>query len=796
MASFENVEDIAEVAVPENTAGVYDQVSNEPPFAKRVRDASVLLQSNNPITYERLRNVVIDTYHRVAMRIASKKITNGTFVYNEESALEILRYIQGEQDGEARFTKLIQEGKESKAIRYSRYSAGIRSVIRRISAAELLRVIPLNSSLKFKEDSDDLIKEAYEDLDRILEVISTSSTIEEETTTKDLTLGQASLYIAYELNTAEIPESSFNIPDKDSNPPTYVEPVKIDKIVETTKELTFQANQRAFCHIYMTAQAYNADVDLITSRDRGTSAGTSAGVSLKIDKTIEIYKDDTLDTIILKISNAINSETLDAVYSSGNITGYDYQSNIIVAPEYQKPQIKSSRIVKKILYPDVSINEKRVALFSTYYKTNKLSFDTRRNSTKVDTELLTITFFTTKPNTLQTADPKPNSLDITQLRKNGNLILGIPGLVYGTGESIGELQNNSPISLFLTVSKGNVAAVSIKDEKIDPTTTEAESSATGSLANQIDTFYFALEQPFELYNPDPNNPQPGDPNNINPDKTYFKPTKTGLIFTDPYNRSTDPLDNIDNKLVLRISTSNYINEPSRLITIDLKDLSYSGQVYEINTADLNTIGGPSNYIPPNYLGEEIAQRVVDALYEEARTSNLDSNIQSTNILGAQLGDFDNFYLDINRTTKTVTAIPTTDTNDLNERFDDDSGRVQIVAFRYREQEYKAVVDIVRIPKKLWIATGNYQQRRTIWELGRRRSISIETKDLKTSAGTAAETMTDAEILNSVNASVSQTEARKSPILQSVYDKKRLLENVAYNPKTDSTYYRRPQQWLM
>ena len=57
-------------------------------------------------------------------------------------------------------------------------------------------------------------------------------------------------------------------------------------------------------------------------------------------------------------------------------------------------------------------------------------------------------------------------------------------------------------------------------------------------------------------------------------------------------------------------------------------------------------------------------------------------------------------------------------------------------------------------------------------------------------------MTDAEILNSVNASVSQTEARKSPILQSVYDKKRLLENVAHNPRTDSTYYKRPQQWLI
>ena len=752
MASQFDIEVLANQAVPLRTSeSTYSTLESEPPFAKSIRDASVLLATNDPYTYDRLRTITIDTFHRVYARIAAKKITNSNFVYNEETAYEIMRYTLA--DSTANFTK----EEEAEKIRYARYSGAIRSIVRRIASAELVRYIALDSSLKFKDVADKRIEEAFEDLDRILEVVASnvelSSSVSKE---EDLTKGQVTVYLAYELNKADIPESEFDKPDLDSNPPTYVAPVAIDKVVETTKQLLIPDGRIGVCHLYMTAQAYNADVDLITSRDRTSDrSGTSAGVALKVDRLIPIRNTDTIDSIISVISEAINSETLNSIYNNKAVTHPDdYLTNILVAPEYQKPELSSSFIQKKLLYPESTINERRIATFDTYYRTNKLSFETRRYSTKVDTEMLIVGFYTVEDTVdnriFIQRDYKNQTLSSNSEFIRQNAALGIPGLVYGKGNSFAELQNNSPISLFLNVQKGNVAAVSIKDDTSGGTTTEQDNNASGGLANQIDTFYFHVNHLDE------------NGVTITPNQPVFSST--------------------DNELVFRISTSSYLDEPARLVTVNLSSLNYPG---------LKDDGSP---VEINYIGEDIAALVVDALYEEARKTNLDTTAQSTNILGAQLGDFDNYYPKINLTTNTMTAIPIEDTTDINEVFDIDCGRVQIVAFRYREQEYRAVVEIIKIPKKLWVATGNYQQRRTIWEKGRRRSISIETKDLKTTSGSAAETMTEAEVLSSVNASVSETVARKSPLLQSVYDKKRLLEEIRSH-ETIEGYYRRPQQWL-
>ena len=666
MASQLDITLIAKELVPD---GTYPTVESEPPFAKSVRDASVLIRSNNPATYEILQRFVIRVFHRVHARIASKKITNFDFVYSSENALQLLRTISiAEED--PRMTEDVKD-------RYSRYSGAVQDIIATIAGAELVRVIPLDSSLKFKGNSDDRVEEAFETLDRILEVIaanasnSSSAKVEES-----IEKGQATVYIAYELDKANIPESAFDMPDPNSNPPTYLAPIQLTQVVNTTQKLTLQPDQRAFCHIYMTAQAYNADVDLITSRARGNDVGTSRGISLKIEKLIQIEATDTIDTIINKISTEINSETLNAIYSGSNISAQeDYVANILVAPEYNPFELKSAFTYKKILYPESTINEKRIATFDTYFRSNKLSFEARRYSTKVDTEMLIIGFYH-RDNT----DPLPVALSpnsntysrkVSQYIRESNL--GIPGLIYGKGNDISEMRSSAPVSLFLNVDKGNVAAVSIDSNDgataTDPTALQDDKE--GSLSNQIDTYYFHVDH---LDNQ-------GIP--ITPNQPVFPTT--------------------DDKLVFRISTSNYINEPSRLLTVDLSSIKYPS---------LNDDG---TGVTINYLGEDIAGLVVDALYEEARVSNLDTGIQSTNILGAQVGDFDNYYSKIDVINETQVAIPTESTNDANELYDIDCGRVQIVAFRYREKEYKAIIDIISIPKKLWVATGNYQRRRTIWE---------------------------------------------------------------------------------
>ena len=78
-----------------------------------------------------------------------------------------------------------------------------------------------------------------------------------------------------------------------------------------------------------------------------------------------------------------------------------------------------------------------------------------------------------------------------------------------------------------------------------------------------------------------------------------------------------------------------------------------------------------------------------------------------------------------------------------------------------------------MPPELWVATGNYILRRTQWGLGKRRGLTVDTKVLS-SGGTVIQT--SAEELNSVKASVSNIEASKSKLLQSVFDKRKHLND--------------------
>lgn len=732
MLTYATIQTIVDTVAP---AGNFATVDVEPEFAKKVRLTSVLLNSNNTISYENIRRAALGAYNTIALRIAAARFPNISFLETDASGStnftnnsSSINFQWLEDDVIAMLTP--QGAAAGSAItdtRLGSFSGALEWAAARLTAAYTLRSIPLNSSLKFVDVADNIEIQALEDVLRIIQIENgTSGSGGSATSNSENNKGQTTLCIAHSLDLTTIPEAAFDIPDPSSSPPTYTGTLSFTD-VEVVNTLSVAPGEIGICYFYMTGQAIMADQDLIVSRTYATNSGdpqNSRSVSYKIEKAFEVVNENTtidIDELITIVADEINTETLNTVNTS--------IANIITAPERGTPQTLATTVIKRDLYPNTLSNKNRQGLFNLYHRINKLSFDIRRYSNKSDTEMLTIGFYTVPITSWLNYQATPNSENARILRASGNL--GINGLIFGDNNSYTNLGSKVPYSALLNVEKGNVAAVSVLSSG---TTPETADSLTGSdVSNIIDTFYFAYE----------------------PDDSPFNPSP---FISD---------------LVLRVTTTSYLQSIPIDITVDL------------------TLAPFTNPVTTLPIGEQIAGRVVDAIYKYTRESNLNLDTSdNANVLGVLLGNYERIATIVNSTNLTATEVPLEEyINNIEQtRFssvdvnstpspaaikDNKAGRVQIVAFRYREEEYRMVIEILRIPINLWIATGNYILRRTQWVLGRRRSISAETKVLTSNA--AMTTQTTAEELSSVNASVGKAEASKSYLLQKVFDKRKLLK---------------------
>lgn len=730
MFTFAAIQDIANTLVP---PGNFTTVESEPEFAKQVRLASILLKANNPISYEDIRRAAAGEYHSAALLIATAKYSN-----------DRVNFQWTEDDIVAMMTPQGAAATSSSINRLGAFSGGIQWAIAKLTAANLIRNIPLSSNLKFPEVADALKKEATEDLERIIKLITNSSTGSTTDTDVNLTKGQAFLYIAHSLNLSTIPETLFNTPDPNSNPATYLLPVDLNDPtlnveVETVDTLSVNTGEVGICYFYMTGQSFNADQDIINTRAYTSVDGApqnSKSVSYKIEKAFKVL-DSTqtfnIDELITLIADEINTETLNTIGTS--------VANILTAPERGRFITSTESVIKKELYPTTTTLRNRQATFALYHRINKLSFDVRRYSNKAETEMLTIGFYTVPETEWNTY--YQNSLLNTEnpriLRTSGTL--GINGLIFGSQNTYSSLDTKVPYSVLLNVEKGNVAAVSIAQENLGGGLNPTDNIANSEASNELDTFYFAYDDPSIT-------------------------TPTTLPFT--------------SNLILRATTSAYSNDSPLNIEVDLTVAPFTNPYSSLNPNPLQEIS----------IGEQIASRVVDAIYEFTRASNLEVGKDNSNILGVLLGDYQRITTVINSTLGTAKEIPLevyidpnsaidiqpnfTSVKEISSVYKDSiAGRVQIVAFRYRDKEYKILLDIISTPSNLYIATGNYILRRTQWALGRRRGLQLDTKIL---ANGAAIVETTSEELNSVKATVSKIEASPSKRLQSVYDKRQLLED--------------------
>lgn len=728
MLTYQALEAIANTLTP---PGAFSTVEAEPAFAKKVRLASVLLKANSPISYTDIRTMTQGIYYKIGLRIASAKYSNNkiNFQWSEDDIIAMMTPYGG-----AALTSSIG--------RLGAFSGGIEFAAAQLTASHLIRNIPLNSTLKFNDMADNLEKSAWEDVERIIQLITSSSgsdnTIIEDTNKK----GQAFLYIAHSLDLNTIPEPFFNTPDKDSNPPTFILPVDLDNPtlappvqVEVVNTLTVPVGHVGICYFYMTGQTFTTDQDIINTRAYGSLEGApqnSKSVSYKIEKAFKILDHNqivNIDDLITQIADEINTETL-------SVTGVNV-ANILTAPDRGQNRTTTETSIKRELYPNTTSLKNRKVTFSLYHRINKLSFDVRRYSSKAETEMLTIAFYTSSETNWNIYQLNP--IDPKALRSVSTL--GIEGLVFGTQNTYSALNNNVPYSALLNVDKGNLAVVSIAQENSGGGLNPTDNLANSEASNIIDTLYFAYEDPLTT-------------------------TSTIQPFT--------------SNLILRLTTTSYLQTTPLDIEVDLISTPFANPFAVGNLNPLEQIS----------IGEQIAGRVVDAIYEFTKQSNITQGKDNSNVLGVLLGDYQRITTVINSTLGTAREIPLevyidpNNSTDIQPNFssiqessstyrDSIAGRVQIVAFRYREEEYRIILEIQNIPSNLWVATGNYILRRTQWGLGRRRSITIETKVLNNS-GAIVETTS--EELSSVKASVSKVEASKSKLLQSVFDKRTQLED--------------------
>jgi len=746
MLSYDNIQSlIVDVLVPDTTPAT---VEVEPEFAKKVRSASILLKANNPITYSDIRRAAAGEYYRTALRIASKKFPQLSTVIQEganqrlqdESKVftyqwlsdQVMAMMIPEGDGESLIV-------DSERERLPSFSGGIEWAVSKLTAAHVIRNIPLNnSSLKFVDIADNLESQALEDIDRISELSQIGSTGSSASTGSEGS-GQYTLYIAHALDLTTIPSSAFDIPDIASSPPTYDQPVSINN-VDTYSSIVVPVGKLSYCHVHMTAQNPVADQDLIGFRT--AAAGTilhpqdSSAVSYSIRLNIPLENGWSIDDIISELADSINSACLSA--GTGNST----LSNILVAPNRGPTEAKRQSAIKGELYPEATTFVTRLGTFDLIYRTNSLSFTPRRYSAKVTTEMMTVTFFTVDDPSIVTTNINEVYDYSGEPTGKGNLIstsdtlsfikanntgfeLGVEGLVHGSSVFYSELDKVSPKGFFLTVEKGDKPSISVESAGSTPATTD--NLDTAGTENILDTFYFY----------------------------------GGDSYTFPANSI----------LSLRVSTTEYNASLPTPISIDLAG-----------------IAGP-------FIGEQVAERVVDALYTYTVNTNTDQDVLSNSgILGVLLGDYQRIYTNINTTANTAAEIPLEESLDINNQFsatdikpgfgdpnssnvsqqekDAKSGRVQIVGFKYKDNEYRAIIDILAVPVGLEVAIGNYQTRKTTWST-RRRSIQVDLKTLSASTATVAQTT--AEELASVNASVGKVEASKSKLLQGVFDKRKLLK---------------------
>lgn len=392
----------------------------------------------------------------------------------------------------------------------SEYSSGLVNVAAELTAANIIRSLPLNDSLKLIERGNTLETRAYSNLDRIIFLYTSASAV---STNVSISTSNDFFFFSPDIDRTTLLDSQFDVG-------LETESVKLTG-VKTVKTLSVDPNQVSFIY-------YN-----ILKSEPGTPPLLNEGITI-------VNNGQDIENFIYQLSSDINTLCTN-VYSTGTAT-YPF-SNLIAEPTRTQNIDSTISIKKSNFYTNTATFLNKTATFTLRTFSVYLEFAARRLSTTVSREAITIRPLTIHKAALLTpytsykgiyntttlyslndvvinnnigykvilASPPTNSitnttywqqLDVSNVSYTSNDLLVrkstyiknyVDGLLIGKQTSnyfnYQSLQLEGPLSAIIDVNKGTVSSASA--------TTTGSTSIDHKV--EIDTFYFSYSNPLTPY---------------------------------------------------------------------------------------------------------------------------------------------------------------------------------------------------------------------------------------------------------------------------------------------------------
>jgi hypothetical protein len=392
----------------------------------------------------------------------------------------------------------------------SEYSSGLVNVAAELTAANIIRSLPLNDSLKLIERGNTLETRAYSNLDRIIFLYTSASAV---STNVSISTSNDFFFFSPDIDKTTLLDSQFDVG-------LETESVKLTS-VKTVKTLSVDPNQVSFIY-------YN-----ILKSEPGTPPLLNEGITI-------VNNGQDIENFIYQLSSDINTLCTN-VYSTGTAT-YPF-SNLIAEPTRTQNIDSTISIKKSNFYTNTTTFLNKTATFTLRTFSVYLEFAARRLSTTISREAITIRPLTIHKAALLTpytsykgiyntttlyslndvvinnnigykvilASPPANSitnttywqqLDVSNVSYTSNDLLVrkstyiknyVDGLLIGKQTSnyfnYQSLQLEGPLSAIIDVNKGTVSSASA--------TTTGSTSIDHKV--EIDTFYFSYSNPLTPY---------------------------------------------------------------------------------------------------------------------------------------------------------------------------------------------------------------------------------------------------------------------------------------------------------
>ena len=490
-------------------------------FVSMVTSNSVILNSYQSKQDEVIRIASKQVYPRIGLRLAAAKNIDNSPLFST------LNYTQSQLASVANSNARLGLYENVVTLMTdvsSPYSEGITNVAASLTAAILIKSIPINNDIKNIDLGDGIEKNAFADLDRIINLYKDGSVSNIDPTSLPI-ITEESLYISLDLDKTTLPASYFNVGSV--NEIINIEKSQPSANVRTLDRLTIPSNKLAFGWYFISGTEYED----VNSTDTD-SLVPKVTVMPPLEGAFLVNNNDTSEDIVSNLADELND------------AGLSRNTNIIVSPNLGFLTTNSLSLSKKKLYPDEvdKTYDKKVASFKVQTKLDYLTFTPRRRSSIVNRELIILRFFTLDKVTLAnykltalseftgTTFTYNNSWNNSTLYTKGQIVdynnkvyvckqsstnntpstattYWIPlyattdelttykgiaqdyieGLVYGLTNNFTTLDKKGPKSILLDVEKGDLKVIS-------------SNSKVGKETNTINTFYFKLSDSLMLVN--------------------------------------------------------------------------------------------------------------------------------------------------------------------------------------------------------------------------------------------------------------------------------------------------------